>query len=83
MTPDELLADPEFVALLRAYRDARTRHARAQASGEDQTGAADLERESLRAANRAARYLVKAGAADTPMRARQLMTQLIFRLPRE
>lgn len=83
MTPDELLADPELVALLRAYRDARTRHTRAQSSSDAESDAANLERESLRAANRAARYLVKAGAADTPVRARQLMTQLMFRLPRE
>lgn len=83
MKPEELLADPEFVALLRAYREARNRHARAQRETPDAPETATLERESLRAGNRAARYLTKAGAADTPVRARQLMTQLMFRLPRE
>ncbi len=81
--PEELLGDPEFVALLRAYRDARNRHAQAQAEAPEAPETAQLERESLRASNRAARYLMKAGAADTPVRARQFMTQLIFRLPRE
>ena len=82
MKPEELLGDPEFVALLRAYRDARNRHAKAKAEAPDDPETAKLERESLRASNRAARYLIKAGAADTPVRARQFMTQLIFRLPR-
>lgn len=83
MKPDDLLGDPEFVTLLRAYRDARNRHARTQRETPDDPELARLERESLRAANRAARYLTKAGAADTPVRARQIMTQLMFRLPKE
>ena len=83
MKPEELLADPEFVSLLRAYRDARNSHARARRESPDGPEAIKLERESLRASNRAARFLMKAGAADTPVRARQFMTQLLFRLPKE
>ncbi|HEX2173805.1 MAG TPA: hypothetical protein VHL09_15315 [Dehalococcoidia bacterium] len=83
MKPEELLADANLVELLRAYRAARTRHAQAQREAPDDPDTAKLQRESLRAGNRAARHLIKSGAADTPVRARQLMTQLIFRLPRE
>lgn len=82
MKPEELLGDPEFVALLRAYRDARNQAATARQTAPESPETAQLERASLRAGNRAARYLIKAGAADTPVRARQFMTQLIFRLGR-
>ena len=83
MKPEDLLRDEELVALLRSYRDARNQFAKARTEAPDDAVTAQLERASLRASNRATRYLVKAGAADTPVRARQLMTQLIFRLPRD